>query len=86
MKKMRQNTERMWPIGPVIACALSDNCCSCKQTHSLCSASEMTYIVPSGALNSTHSLTHTRCSTVDTASVCMLWAVTHFLSTQYMDL
>jgi len=27
----------MWPIGPVIACALGDNRCSCNQIRSLCS-------------------------------------------------
>ena len=31
MKKMSQSTEQMWPIGPVIACALSDKRCSCNQ-------------------------------------------------------
>ena len=56
-------TQRMFPIKWTAPEALKDSVCFGKLLYYLLfasafSASEMTYIVSSGALNSTHSLTH----------------------------
>jgi len=54
----------MLNVSPVTVCPARNNILAAPlaPVYSLCiSASEMTYIVSSGALNSTHSLTHSLC-------------------------